>query len=72
MLEGGQNGQTKNYAHHLSFTRHWQNKAKVNTEKEQSSHDDGYEEECVLSTQREVRADPERWEAEGIRLVKKW
>lgn len=48
-----------------------QNKAKVNTEKEQSSHDDGYE-ECMLSAQREIRADPERWEAEGIRLVKKW
>lgn len=71
MLEGGQNGQTKNYAHHLSFTRLRQNKAKVNTEKEQSSHDDGYE-ECTLSAQQEICADPERWEAEGIRLVKKW
>lgn len=71
MLEGGQNGQTENYAHNLSFTRLRQNKAKVNTEKEQSSHDDGYE-EGMLRAQWEIRADPERWEVEGIRLVKKW
>lgn len=71
MLEGGQNGQPENYAHNLSFTRLQQTKAKVNTEKEQSSHDDGYE-ELMLRAQQETRADPERWEAEGLRLVKKW
>lgn len=47
MLEGGQNGQPENYAHNLSFTRLQQTKAKVNTEKEQSSHDDGYEEHML-------------------------
>lgn len=43
----------------------------VSTEKEQSSHHDGYE-EGMLRAQWEIHADPERWEAEGIRLVKKW